>query len=179
MDQTQNFVRNFSIELPTLLSALDCFFYSLKVKQFVQSIIEHVLFKRISIPFQIQSKENEKAGENWNGSTKIFLDPNWHEGGHFPTPLLFGSEFVSRIFFKKFQTFLEVKIDTNRVTLTLCQAHWGLLPLSGAKDAHFSCFHSSCQLGLKATCKSKYVALYVSPLWPGGAKEGQHNLAKI
>ena len=73
MDQTQNFVRNFSIELPTLLSALDCFFYSLKVKQFVQSIIEHVLFKRISIPFQIQSKENEKAGENWNGSTKIFL----------------------------------------------------------------------------------------------------------
>ena len=56
-----------SLLVPRLL------FYSLKVKQFVQSIIEHVLFNRISIPFQIQSKENEKAGENWNGSSKIFL----------------------------------------------------------------------------------------------------------
>ena len=71
---------------------------------------------------------------------------NWHEGGHFPPPFLFGSEWVSWFFIKHFQTFLEVKIDINQfysftvylllskahldllnqVILTLCQAHWVL-----------------------------------------------------
>ena len=60
---------------------------------------------------------------------------------------LFGSDFVSWIFVKNFQTLLEVKIDINRVNLTPCQAHCGLckMPLGGAKDKHF---YSSCQLGL-------------------------------
>ena len=63
---------------------------------------------------------------------------------------MFGSDFVSWIFIKNIKTFLEVKIDINQVNLTPCQAHWVLwkMPLGGAKDEHFSCFHSSCQLGL-------------------------------
>ena len=49
----------------------------------------------------------------------IACNPIWHERGHFPSPLLFGSEeFVSRIFIKNFQTFLEVKININQVNLT-------------------------------------------------------------
>ena len=54
----------------------------------------------------------------------IAFNPIWHERGHFPSPLLLGSEeFVSRIFIKNFQTFLVVKIDINWVILTLDQAH--------------------------------------------------------
>ena len=66
------------------------------------------------------------------------------------TPVLFGSDFVSLFLIKKLQTFLKVKIDNNWVNLTSCQAHWVLwkMPLGGAKAEHFSCFHSSCQLGL-------------------------------
>ena len=54
------------------------------------------------------------------------VNHNWHEGGHFPTLVLLGSDFVSWIFIKNFQTFLEVKIDINQVNLTPCQAHWVL-----------------------------------------------------
>ena len=45
-----------------------------------------------------------------------------------------------------------MKIDINQVNLTLWQGHWVLykMTLGGTKDKHFSCFHSSCQLGL--TC---------------------------
>jgi hypothetical protein len=49
---------------------------------------------------------------------KMALNPNWHEAGHFPAAVFFGSDFVSSIFTKIFQTFLEVKIDINRVNLT-------------------------------------------------------------
>ena len=51
------------------------------------------------------------------------LNPNWHEEGHFYPLVLFGLNFVSRIFIKNFQTFLEVKVDINRVVLTPFQAH--------------------------------------------------------
>ena len=64
------------------------------------------------------------------------FNPIWHVvgvgvgGGHFYPLVLVGSNFVSRIFFKNFQTFfknfqafLEVKIDINRVILTPCPAH--------------------------------------------------------
>ena len=63
-------------------------------------------------------------------------------GGYFYLLVLFGSDFVNWIFVKKFQTFLEVKIDINWVNLTLCQAHWVLLKISlgGARDEYFSCF---------------------------------------
>ena len=54
------------------------------------------------------------------------VNPNWHEAGHFPPPVLFGSYFVSWFFTKNFGTFLEVKIDINRVNLTPWQAHWVL-----------------------------------------------------
>ena len=61
-------------------------------------------------------------------------------------------DFVSWIFIKNVQIFLEVKIEINRDNLTPCQAHWVLqnLLLGVAKDEHFSCFLSSCQLGLRA-----------------------------
>ena len=43
------------------------------------------------------------------------------------TPLIiFGLDFVSWIFIKNFQTFLEVKIEINQDNLTPCQAHWVL-----------------------------------------------------
>ena len=62
----------------------------------------------------------EEHSEN-NG--RSCFSPNWHEGGHFPPPFLFRSDFLSNIF----QINLEVKIDINRViVLTLCQAHWVL-----------------------------------------------------
>ena len=40
-----------------------------------------------------------------------------------PWLVLFGSNFVSRIFIKNFQAFSNVKIDINRVILTPCPAH--------------------------------------------------------
>jgi hypothetical protein len=63
---------------------------------------------------------------------------------------LFWIIFWQLSFSKNSQTVLEVKIDIDCINLTPCQAHWVLenMPLGGAKDEHFSCFHSSCQLGL-------------------------------
>ena len=46
------------------------------------------------------------------------VNPNWHEEGYFYLLVLFGSDFVSWIFIKNFQTFLEVKIDINQINLT-------------------------------------------------------------
>ena len=40
------------------------------------------------------------------------LNPNWHEGRHFPPPVLFGPDFVSWIFTKKFQTFWRWKLTS-------------------------------------------------------------------
>ena len=57
---------------------------------------------------------------------KISFNINWYEGWYFYLLVLFGSEFVSWIFIKKLQTFLEVKIEINRDNLTPCQAHWAL-----------------------------------------------------
>ena len=51
------------------------------------------------------------------------FDPNWHEGRYFYLPILFGSDFVSSIFIKIFPNFWELKIDSNWVNLTPCQAH--------------------------------------------------------
>ena len=56
----------------------------------------------------------------------LLVNPNWHEGRHFYLIVLFGSYFFSWIFIKNLQTFLEEKIDINRVNLTPCQAHWVL-----------------------------------------------------
>ena len=55
--------------------------------------------------------------------TKNMLNPNWHEAGHFPPLVLFGTDFVSWIFTRNFQTFLEVKIDINWNNLTPCQVN--------------------------------------------------------
>ena len=44
------------------------------------------------------------------------------QGGFTPL-IIFRLDFVSLIFFKNFQTFLEVKIGVNRDNLTPCQAY--------------------------------------------------------
>ena len=89
-------------------------------------------------------------------STSSILTKLWtltligmRQGGFTPL-IIFVLDFVSWIFIKNFQTFLEAKIEINWDNLTPCQAHWVLLNLllGGAKDEHFSYFHSSCQLGL-------------------------------
>ena len=46
----------------------------------------------------------------------VSINPNWHEGGHFPHPCLFWIKFSQLSFF--YQNFLEVKIAINRVNLT-------------------------------------------------------------
>ena len=79
------------------------------------------------------------------------FNPNWHEGGHFPPPILFGSECVSWFFLSNIS-----KINW-RWKLTSIGLFWHSAKLiesykkmtqGGAKDEHFSCFHSSRQLGL-------------------------------
>ena len=47
------------------------------------------------------------------------------QGGFTPL-MIFGLDFVSWIFDKNFQTFLELKIEINRDNLTPCQAQWVL-----------------------------------------------------
>ena len=90
------------------------------------------------------------------------VNPNWHEGWYY-FHLIFGSDFISWFFIKTFQTFWEVKIDINQVTLTSCPVYWVFwkLPLGAAKDGHFSFIQRSCQLGLKKSQvqKSSFFAM--------------------
>ena len=52
------------------------------------------------------------------------IGPNWHEGSYFYLLVFFLDQILSTDFsFKKFLTFLEVKIDINWVNLTPWQAH--------------------------------------------------------
>ena len=67
---------------------------------------------------------------------KLTLFGTW-EGGHFYPLVLVGSDFVSWIFFKNFQTLLEVKIYINRVILTPCPAR---CPLEALKMSIFLAF---------------------------------------
>ena len=64
--------------------------------------------------------------------------------GRFYLLALFRLDFVSWIFIKSFQPFFEVEIDVNRVWhLAKLIEPYKKCPLGGAKDEHFSCFHSS------------------------------------
>ena len=94
------------------------------------------------------------------------VNPNWHEGGHFPPPCPFWIRFCQLNFYQKFPIFLEVKIDINRVNLTPRQAHWVLqkMLLGSAKDEKLSCFLSSCQLGLIVGSK----VIYIVSRWYSG-----------
>ena len=49
---------------------------------------------------------------------KSRLNPNWHKGVYFYPLVVFGLNFVSRIWWKLSKLFLEVKIDINWVNLT-------------------------------------------------------------
>ena len=91
----------------------------------------------------VQAKQTE---HNW---LKFFLEdhsyslnPNWHEGGHFYSHVLFGLDFVSWILVQTFQSF-------GRWKLTSIRLIWHPVKLSellgGAKEEHFSCFPSSGQ----------------------------------
>ena len=88
----------------------------------------------------------EKAKIKLQWVSKIGLTLIGMRGWYFYLLVLFWSDFVSWIFIKNFQTFLEVKIDINLVNLTPSQAYCilSIMPLGGTKDEHFSCFHSSC-----------------------------------
>ena len=79
--------------------------------------------------------------------------PNWRKARHFTLRCLF---------IQSFQTFLDVKIDIKQVDLTSCQAHWVLqkIHLGGARDEHFSCFHSSCQLGLSTYALQVFQSIF-------------------
>ena len=84
-------------------------------------------------------------------TSKTDINPNWHEGGHFPTLVSFGSDFVNWFLIKHFQTFLRWKFSS--ITLIwhlakLIQSYKRML-LGGTKDEDFSCFHSSWQLRLR------------------------------
>ena len=50
-------------------------------------------------------------------SQLAMFNPIWHRRGYFYPLVLFGSDFVSWIFFKNFQTLMAVKIDINWVIL--------------------------------------------------------------
>ena len=56
---------------------------------------------------------NLKIGDKVQVSRLCYINPNWHEAGR-----IFELDFVSWIFIKNFQTFLEVKIKINRDYLT-------------------------------------------------------------
>ena len=43
----------------------------------------------------------------------LIVNPNWHEGGHFPPPCPFWMRFCQLNFYQKFPTFFVVKIDIN------------------------------------------------------------------
>ena len=88
----------------------------------------------------------------YRGSNNYFFHLSFQTFWHWGVILLSPCDFFRWIFIKTFQTFLEVKIDINQVNLTSCQAHWASwkMALGGSKDEHFSCFHSSCQLGLNS-----------------------------
>ena len=106
------------------------------------------------VKLQLTKSDPKRAGDGKCpascelGLTSTRLNPNWHEGRYFSLLVLFGSDFVSWIFIKYFQTFLEMKIDINWVNLSPCEAHCSKILLSkisqgGAKD------DSSCQWGLR------------------------------
>ena len=54
---------------------------------------------------------------------QVKLNSNWHEAGWIYPPYNFWIGFCQLNFYKKFQTFLEVKIEINLDNLTPCQAH--------------------------------------------------------
>ena len=73
----------------------------------------------------------------WSSSIELFFgricfwdfltfNPNWHETRQIYHLITFELDFVSWIFIKNFQRFLEVKIEINRDNLTPCQANWVL-----------------------------------------------------
>ena len=68
----------------------------------------------------------------------MVVNPNWHEGGHFPIPVPFGPEFFSCNFSKNLRTFLEVNIDNQSGSFDT-QSSLSLIkmPLGGAKDENF------------------------------------------
>ena len=102
----------------------------------------------------IQSSASKKSINQFQNPIFLWIDkpplfnPVWHGTGHFYTFVLVGSDNVSCCFFKNFQTFLELKIDINRVILT----HWALqkLPFGGSNVMS----HSMARANLNKSKKS-------------------------
>ena len=93
---------------------------------------QHSFWSCISNSYDITYFEVCKS---WNGLDPFILVLAWilccltligmRQGG-FTSLIILGLDFVSWIFIKNFQTFLEVKIEINWDNLTPCQAHWVL-----------------------------------------------------
>ena len=80
----------------------------------------------------------------------LVINPVWHGTGHFYLYFFVRSDFVSCIFFKNFQTLLEVKIEIHRVILTPCPAHfksYKSCPLVALKMSIFLAFRSHARQG--------------------------------
>ena len=73
------------------------------------------------------------------------VNPTLHSHGPFYLLVLFGLDFVSWIFIKTFQTFLDVKADINRFILTSCSTNISLCIIYLGKG--LSCSENSCGIG--------------------------------
>ena len=93
---------------------------------------------------------------SWLLDQVIYLNPNWHEGGNFPIIVLFGSWLELKELSNKVDQNLSAEFLSKnlklfwRWKLTSIELIWhhDKLIHSYKKDEQFSCFHSSCQLGL-------------------------------
>ena len=79
----------------------------------------------------------------------VHFNPIWHEAGHFYLPCNLGIGFCQLNLYQKFPNFFgdenwhQSGFDTPPSSLSLTK-----MLLDGAKDEHFSCFLSLCQLEL-------------------------------
>ena len=91
----------------------------------IKSLYKKIIFKN---PSQFLTQQNNLESLNWatcvTSISKKYPNLAREEIHLFPCP--FWIRFCPLIFFKNFQTFLEVKIDMNQVILTPCPAHWVL-----------------------------------------------------
>ena len=81
--------------------------------------------------FMTKTRLPEAINSQWSTMASIieynpYINPNRHETGRIYLLIIFELDFVSWIFIKNFQTFLEVKIEINRDNLTPFQANWVL-----------------------------------------------------
>ena len=118
-------------------------FHYLVVHSYFTTIVSYVDFRCIIWPYKcllfsvlskiVPSDISIRRTPVWNAikhQTSILAHKSltligMRQGG-FTSLVILGLDFVSWIFIKNFQTFLEVKIQINQDNLTPCQAYWVL-----------------------------------------------------